>query len=250
MNNYGYGRFNGPAKHVAPRPKGKIRLFFELWWANVWSMIPLNAVYSVMTLLLIPSGFAAAGITNVTRNLARDKHSFGFVDFIETIKKNWKQALIFGILNVVLMAVMLFGIWFYYWGLGLTAQLGLGMCLVALAVFSMMKYYIWVLMITFDLPLKAILRNSFYLVLLNIKNNLIVGTVSVAYYALLLFILIMIPNPLTISLEFLLSVMFFPGFKHLLVQYLVFPSVKKYIIDPYYEEHPDEDVEQRKDLHV
>ena len=62
MNNYGYGRFNGPAKHVAPRPKGKIRLFFELWWANVWSLIPLNAVYSVMTLLLIPSGFAAAGI--------------------------------------------------------------------------------------------------------------------------------------------------------------------------------------------
>lgn len=250
MNNYGYGRFNGPAKHIAPKPKGKIRLFFELWWENFWTLIPLNVVYSMLCFLILPYGFSSAGFANVTRNLARDKHTFGFSDFIETAKKNWKQSLAAGLINVLLMAVMLFGAWFYFWGIGLVSQIGLGVCIVAFAVFSIMKYYIWVLMITFDLPLKAIYRNAFYFVLLNIKNNLIIGTVCVAYYALLFLILIMLPYPITLALEFLLSVMFFPGFKHLMVQTLVFPSIKKHIIDPYYEEHPDEDVEKRKDLHV
>lgn len=250
MNNYGYGRFNGPAKHIAPKPKGKVRQFFDLWLENVWSLIPLNALYSMLSLLILPHGFAAAGFANVTRNLARDKHTFGFSDFFDTAKKNWKQALIAGLINIVLLAVMLFGGLFYAMNQATWANIGLGVCLVAFAVFSMMKYYMWVLMITFELPLKGIYRNSFYFVLLNFKNNLIIGGVSLAYYALLLLILVLIPQPITLALEFLLTVMFFPGFKHLLVQYLVFPSIKKHIIDPYYEEHPDEDVEKRKDLHV
>ena len=33
-----------------------------------------------------------------------------------------------------------------------------------------------------------------------------------------------------------------------LIQFNVFPEVKKYIIDPYYEQHPDEDVEKRREL--
>ena len=40
----------------------------------------------------------------------------------------------------------------------------------------------------------------------------------------------------------------FPSFRSFLIQYNVFPEVKKYIIDPYYEEHPDEDIEKRREL--
>jgi hypothetical protein len=34
----------------------------------------------------------------------------------------------------------------------------------------------------------------------------------------------------------------------LLIQYFTFPCIKKVIIDPYYEEHPDEDIQKRLDL--
>ena len=34
----------------------------------------------------------------------------------------------------------------------------------------------------------------------------------------------------------------------MLIQFCTFHSIKKYIIDPYYEEHPDEDIEKRHDL--
>ena len=250
MNNQGYGRFNGPAKHIPQKPKGKVRLFFELWLANFWDLIPLNVVYCMLSLMLLPYGFVSVGLTNVTRNLARDKHSFGISDFFDTAKKNWKQALAAGLINILVTAVLLFGGYFYFCGDGWFAITGLAVTIVAFAVFSIMKYYLWVIMITFKLPLKNIYKNSFFFVFLNLKNNLLIGIISVAYYALLVIVLMMLPYPLTITLEFLVTIMVFPGFKQLLVQYLVFPSVKQYIIDPYYAEHPEEDVERRKDLHV
>ena len=42
----------------------------------------------------------------------------------------------------------------------------------------------------------------------------------------------------------------YPGFKFLLIQYCVFPAIRKYIIDPYYEAHPDADLDKRRQLGV
>ena len=33
-----------------------------------------------------------------------------------------------------------------------------------------------------------------------------------------------------------------------IIQFITFPVVLKFIIEPYYEEHPDEDVEKRRDI--
>ena len=48
----------------------------------------------------------------------------------------------------------------------------------------------------------------------------------------------------------MIAICCYPGFSFLLMQYCTFPSIKKYIIDPYYAEHPDEDIEQRKNLGI
>ena len=42
----------------------------------------------------------------------------------------------------------------------------------------------------------------------------------------------------------------FPAYRFLMIQFFTFPSIKKYIIDPYYEAHPDEDIEKRRDLGI
>ena len=49
-------------------------------------------------------------------------------------------------------------------------------------------------------------------------------------------------------LAILLATCLFPGFINLLTQTLIFPKVKQLMIDPYYEAHPDEDVELRRNL--
>ena len=90
-----FGLFNyekeGPGiSKNAPKKKTFI-VFFETFFRNFWKFIIINLVYCLISVPVLTNGLASAGITNVTRNIARDKHSFGVSDFMDTIKKNWKQ---------------------------------------------------------------------------------------------------------------------------------------------------------------
>ena len=103
----------GPGiKKGGPRKKSFF-VVLETWFRNLWKLTSVSFVYSLMTLLVLPSGLAAVGMTNVARNLARDKHSFGLSDFFDTIKKNWKQALGAGIINTLVYAIIIFDLWIY-----------------------------------------------------------------------------------------------------------------------------------------
>ena len=111
-----------------------------------------------------------------------------------------------------------------------------------------MKYYIWLLVITFKLPLRKIYKNAFLFSFINFKKNLIVGIASLLYYALMVVIFWAIPNSFVITLLILITIMFYVGFKQLLVLYCVFPSVEKVMIIPYSEKNPDADIELRRNL--
>jgi hypothetical protein len=82
--------------------------FLSIWWYNAWTLIPLSVMYSCMHLLLIPGGLASAGMTCVTTDLARERHSFGLSDFADTVKRVWKQALCMGLINLLITAFLLF----------------------------------------------------------------------------------------------------------------------------------------------
>ena len=85
-------------------PKKKVFfVFFETFFRNFWRFITINLVYVCLSLPIITAAMASAGLTNVARNIARDKHSFGLSDFFETIKKNLKQALVVGIINISIL---------------------------------------------------------------------------------------------------------------------------------------------------
>ena len=113
--------------------------FFELWFRNFWMLLPINFVYCVIGVLLIPLGLAQAGMTHVARNLARDRHSFGISDFFDTIKANWKQSLIVGIINLLINILLCFGLIFYYNSEGLLADIALGFLLICFVIFSFMR---------------------------------------------------------------------------------------------------------------
>lgn len=222
-------------------------VLFEIWWRNFWKLFIVGTVYSALSVLLIPSGLAAAGITNVARNLARDKHSFGLSDFFETIKKNWKQALVAGIINTVVDIVNAFAIYFYWFGEDFLSIIGFGFSVALFILIRFIKYHIWLLLITFKLNLKQIYKNCFLFAFVNWKANLIIGITEILLLAICV-ALFFIPYYIAWVVSIVLATMVFPGFVHLLTQLLIFPKVKELMIDPYYEEHPDEDKELRVNL--
>ncbi len=105
-------------------------------------------------------------------------------------------------------------------------------------------------MITFSFTLKQIYKNSFKFVFINLKNNLICFIVQVLVLAVYGGILAIFLEYIffVLTIECFVFMLTYPTFKFLLVQFCVFPVIKKYIIDPYYEEHPNEDLDKRRDL--
>ncbi len=249
-----FGLFNyekeGPGIHKNAPKKKTFVVFFETFFRNFWKFITINLVYGLISLPVLTNGLAAVGITNVTRNIARDKHSFGLSDFFETIKKNWKQALPAGIINTIITVLLVFSLFFYYGSKGIMATVGLAICFCMIFIFLIMNFYMWTLIITFKFKLKQVYKNSFKFVFLNMKMNLLCGFILLLVYGIFVGIFLLLPYYLTIVLEFMVFVCVVPAFRYLLIQFCTFPSIKKYIIDPYYKEHPDEDIEQRKNLGI
>ena len=255
-----FGLFNyekvGPGiDKNAPKKKTFI-VFFETFFRNFWKFITINLVFSVISIPILTNGLAAVGLTNVARNTARDKHSFGLSDFFETIKKNWKQALPAGIINTVIYVLSFFSFYFYYFSEGKFSIIGLGMILAILLIFTMMNMYIWTLMITFKFSLKQIYQNSCRFVFINLFKNFLclicLVLVHIIYFAIAIVTLKISPNAFVFAVTVLIIfyILTYPAFKFLLTQYIIFPSIKKYIIDPYYKEHPDEDIEKRRSLGI
>ncbi len=253
-----FGLFNydkeGPGiDKNAPKKHGFI-VFFETFFRNFWKFITINLVFVAVSAPVATHGLAFAGLTNVTRNIARDKHSFGLSDFFETIKKNWKQALPVGIINTALSAVIYFAVRFYAESYietkSMVSLAGFAVALSIATMFLMLNFYIWTLMITFDFKLKALYSNSFKFVLVNLKKNILCGLCLLFVYALYAAVFILFPYPMVLGTELLLLIFTLPAFRFLLIQYFVFPAIKKHIIDPYYKEHPDADIDKRRALGI
>ena len=237
----------------APKKKAFF-VFFETFFRNFWKFITINLVYVLLSLPIVTQGMASAGITNVARNTARDKHSFGLSDFFETIRKNWKQSLAVGIINTIITAVIGFAVYIYY-GSCINAEtqsifntVGLAISLSMAAIFAMAKFYIYTLMITFDFSIKTLYKNSFKFVFVSLWKNLLCGIILLAVYAVYVAVFFLFPYWAVLFIEIIIAVLTLPAFRFLLIQFFTFGSIKKYIIDPYYAEHPDADIEKRRNL--
>lgn len=245
----------GPGiKKDGPKKKAFF-VFFETYFRNFWRFITINLVYTLLSLPIITGGITSTGITHVTRNIARDKHSFGLSDFFETIKKNFKQALAVGIINTVITAIIAFAIYIYYQSfIGIETRstfnlVGFAVSLIVAIVFLMMQFYIYTLMITFKFSVKSLYVNSFKFVVVNLWRNLLCGVILILIYLLYFLIFALSQGSvMVLTIELIVAALTLPAFRFLLIQFFTFGSIKKYIIDPYYKEHPDDDIEKRRSL--
>lgn len=237
----------GPGVEKNERKKKGFFSFFEIYFRNFWNYAKAAIFYWVCSSLLITNGLAKVGLTNITRSTVREKHSFIISDFFEAIKKNWKQALALGTINIFATAIIALDLWFFWHAigedfstiniLGLALAFFLGICLI------FMKYYIWTLIITFNFSFKQLIKNSYHFVFINLWRNIFIAIVlGVIYFSLYILAVI---NQICFVLAAAILIFVLPGFKASLVQANTFPVIKKHIIDPYYAEHKGEDIEKR-----
>lgn len=245
---YRYDKEGPGVRKDAPKKK-TFFAFFETFFRYAWKLMATNFVYWVLA--IIPCGFSAVGMTYVTRSISREKHSFGLSDFFSAIKKNMKQAVIIGIINNVMLFFLLTAIRFYYYMAmegELIGLITLGVSLFILIYFSAMKFYIWFMVITFDFKVGQIYKNAFRFVIINLKNNFFMLLSIAAFWAAIIGVFLLAPTALVVAIICCFLLFFYPTFYYLIISYGVFDSIKKCIIDPYYEENPDADKSLRRSL--
>lgn len=256
-----FGLFNyskegpGVAKN-APEKRGFVR-FFEIYSRKFWNLALAGLMWFAVCIPLLTRGLADAGLTFITRSFTREKHAFVREDFVETIRKNWRPALVSGIINQLVTGVTLYNIITFVmevWVRGkeptTLSYVIIAITLMVYGTFTWMKYYIPFLIITFKLSLKQVYKNAFLFSAVNLKKNLLISVILIALYGVLFGLLMVFPNPLMLGILVALVATVVPAFRSFLIQYHIFPAIKQLIIDPYYKENPGADKQLRRNLNL
>lgn len=268
-----FGLFNyekeGPGVEKNAPKKRAFIVFFEIYGRKFWNLFYANLLFLLTGLPIVTRGLADVGLTKITRNFAREKHAFVKEDFFETVKRNWKQALSVGIINLVVTALLIFNAGYYFLGMfpevwelvgydisGMTVMtphildyVVMGVTAFGLLVFTWMKYYIPMMVVTFKYTNKDLYMNAFKFAIVGLKQNVLISAVLIVLYAIVAVLFFSFPWQVGVLILIIAS-LFLPSFRSLLIQYTIFPLVKKLIIDPYYELHPDADKQLRRDLNL
>lgn len=191
--------------------------------------------------LAITWGWQNVGSTYVLRGLVRGDAVFVFSDYFYAIKRNLKQGFIFGIIDFVFCAVLIIDLIFFnqITGQSFGVDFMFFVILALIIIYVMMRFYVYNLLITFDMKNFKIIKNSFIFSILGIKRNILALFGIILFVGLhLLLIFFLLPTPLgfviILPLIYVLAVTAFMG------TYAAYPIIDKYLIAPYAEEDTQE----------
>jgi uncharacterized membrane protein YesL len=178
--------------------------------------------------LIIPAvcvGPAQAGFTFVVRNFVREEHVWIFHDYFKHAKENLKQSLIICGINFVILYMMMVAFNSYYIAFSNGGSVvPLIFLSIAMLLFLMINMYIYPLMVTFKLSVLQLYRNALLFSYMRFYLNIIIILLSFAIFIVLL----SFAQPL-----FFLALYIFilPSFIGFLSTFVVYPALKKYMID-------------------
>ena len=240
----------GPGVDKNAPQKKRFFLFWDIYFRKFWKLVQLNLLYfpflipgmfgfgmllfcglNLFSLLLILisgaiSGPATAGLTYVLRNFSREEHAFVFSDFKDNFKSNFKQSFLYSTGFTLACILICTAAWFYI-QMASTQTFMLVPMVISLIIFvilQFMNFYMYIMIVTFSLSLRQMLKNAFIFAVLGVFTNIltlfIVGVLAVL-------LLLFFPLTVLFMVTFAFSTIWF------IITFNAYPRIKKLMIDPY-----------------
>lgn len=255
----GFGNYDKPGKGVDKDEPQKhaFFLFFELYFRKFWKLIEANLLFFVFCLpflalsfvLLVGLGKSPAlsylaflpligiaaivpGFTFLLRNFVREDPVFLWSDFIDTIRKNWKQALVVGTVDYVACFVLSVAVRFYSQQVKTSSlsMIPLILCLMVSMLLIFMQYYLFPMLITFTLTSRQLFKNALLFSVAGLLRNLFL-TVLIG--------LLVLANYIVWPLLFLIPFLGL-GTVGFLILFTVWPKIERFMIPKPEEEEPEQ----------
>lgn len=279
----------GPGVSKNAPQKRRVIVFFEVFFRKFWKLLQLNFLFVAACIPIIALFFAfnlllesisqpnlltqilsflplslislpLVGLVYVCRNYAREEHAFLLHDFFDQIKKNWKLGLLHGVVSYFVFYLAFFACNFYFHqtGRGLLWAVPGIIAIILLFLFFLMQYYVYLLMVTFDLSYRNILKNAAIFSIAGFLRNICLSLFTVPVWGIIFICflgpvfeseiegaggLLMLPIPFVV-----LGLCSFTCF---LVSFVAYPLISKYMIEPVYKkaENTDEEYTPREGDH-
>lgn len=242
----------GPGVDKDEPQKKRFFLFFDIYFRKFWKLCQLNLMYvlfwipamlalslwivggkNLLSIIIVLAstlllGPATAGATLVLRNFAREEHAFVWSDFKDGAVKNIKQSAVFCFGSTAAWGLLILAAQFYsnLTRESMVAFLPFGLVLAGFIILLFMSFYMYTMIVTFDMPLIQMLKNALIFAVVGLLGN-IVSLITVGVIALALF------------LFFPITVLFIPTFALTTMLFIIvfnaYPKIKQYMIDPYLE---------------
>lgn len=193
--------------------------------------------FGIGALVILTYGPVRVGVTYLLRNMFRGEPIFLMHDFFYAIKRNLRQAIIVGIIDLGLIALFVYDIVFFNlkYGTNMMMSTMFFMCLALSVVYILMRPYIYLMLVTFDISIFKMIKNAFLFTIIGIKRNIVVLLGTIALLALE-FTLLAVYVPLGIIIPFVIL----PSILIMMGIYGAYPKIKEIMIDPYYSPSAEE----------
>ena len=185
-------------------------------------------IICVAIVWIITFGWQCVGSTYVLRGLFRGDPIFVFTDYFYGIKRNFKQGLLMGLLDVLIIGVLLVDLSFFSSG----SSFMYFIIIAILFLYIIMRFYIYLMLITFDLKIIKIIKNALIFTALGIKRNILAVLGILLLLGLNLFLVIWLV-PSGIALPIILPLLYLMGTLGFISTYAAYPVIDKYMIAPY-----------------
>ena len=181
-------------------------------------------------LAVLTFGPCNVGCVYVMRSLVREQSAFVWHDFWGAIKRNLRQSLVVGVIDCLLIVAAVYALPFYYANaVSFAMRMLLAATVIITALYFVMRFYIYLMLVTFDLSVIKLFKNAFILSSAGIKRAVAMLAAAAALVLLNVYLFILVKGIGTIlPMVITLALLMFTGV------YCAYPVMKKYMIDPYY----------------
>jgi len=133
---------------------------------------------------VVAIGPVQSGTAYLLQSFIRERPVFLTHDFFKNAKKNFGQSLLVSFINILLTALFGYAIYFYKTmavpGSSFIWVVGLAFILIIFVVFILMNLFIYPMIVTFNVTLKQLYKNAFFLAMTSFFKGLLVLVIDAA----------------------------------------------------------------------
>lgn len=142
-----------------------LRSFFAVTMFGLWGCAPM-----------------ATGYAYILRCYTREQHAWVWSDFVEKVKSNFKQSIVVFVADIAVLFLATNALAFYYMSYNATGEMLWLICASVIAImcvlYTMMHFYIYQLMVTFECTTKQLFKNALLLAIAKLPMNALLAIIA------------------------------------------------------------------------